>query len=100
MAMSVSLMFGRLGSVLGSYTAALLLDDYCEITFYLSGSILIDTKIKFLYYKYSNQSVLSFTGIGVLSFFIPKIHLKISTIEPDQNNRLSVLSTIGSVRGF
>lgn len=41
MAISISLMFGRLGSVVGSNMVAFLLDDYCESTFYLSGSVLL-----------------------------------------------------------
>lgn len=39
--MSISLMFARLGGVIGTNGAALLLDDYCEIAFYLPASILI-----------------------------------------------------------
>lgn len=41
MAVCISLMFGRLGSVVGSNTAALLLDNHCEVAFYLSGSTVI-----------------------------------------------------------
>lgn len=41
MAMSISLMFARFGSTTGSNVAALLLNDHCEVTFYLAGSILI-----------------------------------------------------------
>lgn len=39
MALSISLMFARFGGVAGSNAAALLLDNYCETTFYLSGSV-------------------------------------------------------------
>lgn len=39
MALSISLMFARFGGVAGSNTAALLLDNHCETTFYLSGSV-------------------------------------------------------------
>lgn len=45
MALSISLMFGRLGGVAGSNTAALLLDNHCETTFYISGASLLG-KIK------------------------------------------------------
>lgn len=41
MAVCISLMFGRLGSVVGANTAAVLLDNHCETVFYLSGSTLI-----------------------------------------------------------
>lgn len=37
----VALMFGRLGSVIGSNVSAILLNSYCEGAFYLSGSTLI-----------------------------------------------------------
>lgn len=49
MAISISLMFGRMGCVIGANTVALLLDDNCETSFYLSGSILIG---KFLIKKF------------------------------------------------
>lgn len=55
MAISISLMFGRLGAVSGSNAAALLLDDYCEMSFYLSGSILIGN-----FSVYSNFRSLNF----------------------------------------
>lgn len=41
MAVCISLMFARLGSVLGSTTAADLLDNHCEYAFYLSGSTVL-----------------------------------------------------------
>lgn len=41
MALSISYMFARLGGVTGSNAAAFLLDNYCEVTFYLSGTVLI-----------------------------------------------------------
>lgn len=41
MAVCISLMFGRLGCVVGAYTAALLLENQCETVFYLSGSTMI-----------------------------------------------------------
>lgn len=41
MALSISLMFGRLGGVAGSNVAAHLLYNHCETTFYLSGSTLL-----------------------------------------------------------
>lgn len=41
MAISISVMFGRLGVVIGANTVAFLIDDHCETTFYLAGSILI-----------------------------------------------------------
>lgn len=41
MAVSISLMFGRLGSVAGSNLTAVLLDASCENAFYLPGCSLI-----------------------------------------------------------
>lgn len=41
MAVSISLMFIRIGSVFGSITVAALLDNHCEYAFYLCGSSLI-----------------------------------------------------------
>ncbi|XP_055309491.1 synaptic vesicle glycoprotein 2B-like isoform X2 [Sitodiplosis mosellana] len=43
MAICISLMFGRMGCVFGSFTAALLLDNHCEAAFYLSGVSVIVT---------------------------------------------------------
>lgn len=48
MALSISLMFARLGGVIGANTAAYLLENSCETTFYLSGSILLG-KYAYLY---------------------------------------------------
>lgn len=39
--MCISLMFGRLGAVLGANIVALLLEHHCHTVFYLSGSSLI-----------------------------------------------------------
>lgn len=41
MAVSISFMFGRFGGVTGTNAAALLLDNHCETTFFLSGSLQI-----------------------------------------------------------
>ncbi|XP_055640303.1 synaptic vesicle glycoprotein 2B-like isoform X1 [Toxorhynchites rutilus septentrionalis] len=61
MAICISLMFGRLGSVVGANMVGLLLDTQCELTFWISGVSLI--------------------LCGMLSFFIPNIY-KRSTSEP------------------
>ncbi|KAJ6640092.1 Synaptic vesicle glycoprotein 2B [Pseudolycoriella hygida] len=53
MAVCISLMMGRLGSVVGANIVGLLLDNHCELAFTLSGSTLIFS--------------------GVLAFFIPDI---------------------------
>lgn len=37
MAICISLMFGRMGSVVGANTAASLLDNHCQTAFLLSG---------------------------------------------------------------
>ncbi|XP_050076074.1 synaptic vesicle glycoprotein 2B-like [Anopheles maculipalpis] len=54
MAVCISLMFGRLGSIVGSNLVGFLLDTHCELTFWISGLLLV--------------------GCGVLSFFIPHIY--------------------------
>lgn len=54
MAICISLMFGRLGSVVGATMVGILLDTQCEMTFWISG--------------------ISLVGCGVLSFFIPNIY--------------------------
>ncbi|EDS25835.1 synaptic vesicle protein [Culex quinquefasciatus] len=67
MAVCISLMCGRAGSVVGANMVGLLLDSNCELTFWISGASLI--------------------GCGVLSFFIPNIYKRTIT-EP----RVSVSS--------
>ncbi|XP_031629336.1 synaptic vesicle 2-related protein-like isoform X4 [Contarinia nasturtii] len=57
MAICISLMFGRLGSVVGANITALLLENHCETVFYLSGSTVI--------------------LVGLLTFCIPGIHKKV-----------------------
>lgn len=46
MAVSISLMFGRLGSVAGANLAALNLENHCEKVFYLSGSSVIGRNLR------------------------------------------------------
>lgn len=41
MAVCISLMFGRLGGVVGSNITALLLDSHCELAFYVPAASLI-----------------------------------------------------------
>lgn len=41
MALCISLMFGRLGGIVGSNLVALLLDSHCEMAFYLAGTSLL-----------------------------------------------------------
>jgi VNT family MFS transporter (synaptic vesicle glycoprotein 2) len=53
LAMSISLMFGRLGALVGVNVAGFLLEEYCGATFTLSGVVLLLS--------------------GVLTFFIPNI---------------------------
>lgn len=67
-------MFGRLGSVVGSNAAALLLDHHCETAFYLSGTTVI--------------------AAGILTFFIPNIHKKVESRNSIVQNepRLSIVS--------
>lgn len=56
LALSVSLMFGRLASLLGGNIAGLLLERHCSVLYNFSGAILVCT--------------------GVLTFFIPNIRKK------------------------
>ncbi|CAO1319776.1 unnamed protein product [Diamesa serratosioi] len=56
LALSISLMFGRLGSLIGGNVAGLLLENYCNSSFAISG--------------------VSLLLCGVLSFFIPNIMRK------------------------
>ena len=53
LAMSLSLMFGRLGSLVGANVAGYMLERFCGVTFALSGVVLLVS--------------------GVLTFFIPNI---------------------------
>ncbi|KAG5667890.1 hypothetical protein PVAND_015856 [Polypedilum vanderplanki] len=53
LAMSISLMFGRLGSLVGGNIVGFLLDQYCETAFTLSGGVLL--------------------AGGILTFLIPNI---------------------------
>ncbi|XP_058465632.1 synaptic vesicle glycoprotein 2B-like isoform X2 [Malaya genurostris] len=71
MAVCISLMFGRLGSVVGANIVGVLLDTHCELSFWISGISLI--------------------GCGILSFFIPNIY-KRNPSAP----RISVSSNISS----
>lgn len=41
MAVSISMMFGRLGSAIGANFVAFMLDNYCDVAFYVSGTSLI-----------------------------------------------------------
>lgn len=41
MAICITLMMGRLGSIFGANITGLLLDNYCQLAFVVSGSILI-----------------------------------------------------------
>lgn len=80
MAISISLMFGRIGSITGSNTAAFLLENYCMTAFYLSGAILIGNENNSE--KSRKNSVFKcasfFLAAGALTFFIPKIHERVS----------------------
>lgn len=53
MAINITMMFGRIGSVLGTNIVGLTLDQYCGTTFAVSAAIMI--------------------MCGLLSFFIPNI---------------------------
>ncbi|KAG5675350.1 hypothetical protein PVAND_005259 [Polypedilum vanderplanki] len=53
MAINISMMFGRIGSVMGTNIIGFTLDNYCSVTFAVSASIM--------------------SACGVLAFFIPNI---------------------------
>lgn len=53
MAVNISMMFGRIGSVMGTNVVGFTLDDYCATTFTISATLM--------------------AACAVLSFFIPKI---------------------------
>jgi hypothetical protein len=53
MAINISMMFGRIGSVMGTNVVGFTLDHYCSATFAVSASIM--------------------SACGVLAFFIPNI---------------------------
>lgn len=58
MAVCISLMFGRLGSVFGSNLVGLLLDSHCQVTFALSGvTLLLSAVLVFYIPNISRRSV-------------------------------------------
>lgn len=59
MAVCIALMFGRLGTVVGSNMLGVLLENYCELTFVIPSVLLI--------------------VCGVLSFFIPNIRMGVKS---------------------
>lgn len=71
MAVCISLMFGRLGSVFGSNLVGLLLDSHCQVTFVLSGVTLLIS--------------------GVLVFFIPNIARRSSDDFEIKDRRASLI---------
>lgn len=71
--MSIALLFGRIGSVVGSNAFAYLLNTNCEVAFYLSGS--------------------SVMGCAFLAFFIPNIHQRATKHIINAHPRSSVIST-------
>lgn len=99
MAISISLMFGRMGSIAGSNITAVLLNNHCEAAFYLSGAITIGWSLihseSTLFFKII-AIIYSFTAAGVLAFFIPNIHKHVKSLD-DPDTRLSIVSFKGSV---
>ncbi|CAO1413974.1 unnamed protein product [Diamesa serratosioi] len=71
MAVCISLMFGRLGSVFGANVVGLLLDSYCNITFVFSGSLLCLS--------------------GALAFLIPNISKRHNDIDSDKTDQSSTI---------
>lgn len=86
MAMCISLMFGRLGGVVGANVAALLLDNHCQSAFYLSGSSLLgklqwNLELFFFWRIFRNSFKLyfihSYRRIGILHSKYPQKSLEI-----------------------
>lgn len=73
MAVCISLMMGRMGSVVGANIVGIFLDYHCEVTFLTSGISLI--------------------ACGILSFFIPNIFVRTITI-PKAGPRHSIVSNV------
>lgn len=97
MAMSMSMMIGRLGSVVGSNTVAFLLNDHCESAFYLSGTSIIGKNFIFLFQIVVETKIFPFQKLvcAVLCFFIPHIHERATKKETKIEPRMSVLSARG-----
>lgn len=88
MAICINGLFSRLGAVIGSIITAYLLDKCCESAFYISGISLIGK----YHCEISSQRELNLNnyfllililfffsrnaGVGILTYFIPKIHEK------------------------
>lgn len=116
MSLCFSLMFARLGAVVGANVTSLLLKSHCQLLFGLSGSLLIGKQFKknninfsktktqilntshhkmmIIIYKNSYKNVfISFVVAGVLSYFIPKIHQKMEDPKEIMNEpRASIFS--------
>lgn len=103
MAVSISLMFGRLGGVAGSNLTAILLDASCENAFYLPGCSLLGKYSKFMpcinsilgqiFDKIGFSLFFHFLVCAVLAFFIPNIHQKMSKPDLQDDRRGSITST-------
>lgn len=110
MAVCISLMFGRLGGVVGSFTAASLLDNNCETAFYISASTMIGMYESwsmqpfmekkspiFLWKKNLLKKKSSFLSVacGFGAFFVKNIHQKGPRPSVKIEPRLSVMSMRG-----
>lgn len=85
MAICISLMMGRLGSVVGANIVGQLLDNYCQLAFLLSGSSLISNynSAYFEYYGYLlNYLNAIFSVCGFLAILIPNITQRALTQQP------------------
>lgn len=67
MAINISMMFGRIGSVMGTNVVGFSLDYYCNETFGVSAGIM--------------------AACGVLAFFIPKIRRIDGVIKDKKQNK-------------
>lgn len=81
MAICITLMMGRLGSVVGANIVGLLLDNYCQLAFSLSGACLIGMAFLILYIIESRLKGL-FIGCGFLALLIPNIRERACVQKP------------------
>lgn len=104
MAVCISLMFGRSGGVVGSFVTASLLDNHCELAFYLSAStvsgecaIFYHLQKKLAFQK--NWQIYFFfairTACGFAAYFVKNIHDKAPRPSIKIEPRLSIMSSRG-----
>lgn len=98
MGICIALMFGRLGAVFGTNVVALLLENYCESTFYLSGSSILGNIVHISEFSIVIFNVFFYpipvTACGFLAIFLPKARDASSKDAPTIDRRISISSRI------